>query len=81
MTKASRIPLAWRLAMKAQRRRMRRRRSRRRSEEGWSFDRERVKDWLRRATHGRVAHFADLTTSDYAILDGKLEQWAQEQTA
>ena len=49
--------------------------------DGLGFDRERVKDWLRRATHGRVGHFADLTTSDYAILDGKLEQWAQEQPA
>jgi hypothetical protein len=45
------------------------------------LERERVKDWLRRATRGRVGHFADMTTSDYAILDGKLAQWTQEQPA
>ena len=45
------------------------------------LDRERVKDWLRRATRGRVGHFADMTTADYATLDGKLEQWAGEPAA
>ncbi len=44
------------------------------------LDRERVKDWVRRATIGTVEHFRDLSPNQYAALDERLTDWAQEVT-
>lgn len=41
-------------------------------------DRERVKSWLKRASKGRIEHFADLTPELYRVLDAKLEEWAAQ---
>lgn len=45
------------------------------------LDRERVKDWLRRATAqrpgGPIEHFKDLTPLLYERLDAKLDAWAE----
>lgn len=41
------------------------------------LDRERVKQWIVRATRGQVQHFAELTLSLYEQLDAKLEEWAE----
>lgn len=41
------------------------------------LDRERVKQWLARATRGQVRHFAELTPGLYEKLDAKLEDWAE----
>jgi hypothetical protein len=40
------------------------------------LDRERVKDWMIRASKGRVNHFTELTQALYQKLDAKLEVWA-----
>lgn len=42
------------------------------------LDRERVKQWVVRATRSQVQHFADLTPSLYEKLDVKLEEWAEQ---
>lgn len=41
------------------------------------LDRERVKQWISRATRGQIQHFADLPVELYDRLDGKLEEWAE----
>jgi hypothetical protein len=40
------------------------------------LERQRVKDWLIKATHGRVVRFADLRPDQYAQLGDRLEAWA-----
>ncbi|TQF00210.1 MAG: hypothetical protein FKY71_04690 [Spiribacter salinus] len=49
----------------------------------FGLDRERVKDWLRRATanraEGPVEHFRDLPVALYERLDAKLEEWAERE--
>lgn len=41
------------------------------------LERQRVKDWVKRASKGAVEHFNDLTLAMYEKLDGKLEEWAE----
>ena len=47
------------------------------------LDRERVKDWMRRATANRpggpIEHFKHLTPAIYEKLDAKLEAWAERE--
>lgn len=38
---------------------------------------QRVKDWLSRATHGRITRFGELNVAMYLQLDAKLEAWAE----
>ncbi|ABA56556.1 hypothetical protein Noc_A0043 (plasmid) [Nitrosococcus oceani ATCC 19707] len=42
------------------------------------LERDRVKDWLKRASKGRIEHFADMTQEIYSILDEKLNEWAKQ---
>jgi len=41
------------------------------------LDPQRVKDWLNKATHGRVTRFNALTAAMYEQLNAKLEAWAE----
>lgn len=41
------------------------------------LDPQRVKDWLSRATHGRITRFGELNVAMYLQLDAKLEAWAE----
>ena len=41
------------------------------------LDPQRVKDWLNKATRGRVSRFNELTAAMYGRLDDKLEAWAE----
>jgi len=45
------------------------------------LDRERVKAWLARASHGRVQHFTDMPRAIYDVLDAKLLEWARADAA
>lgn len=40
------------------------------------LDRERVKSWLQRASHGQISSFTELTPEMYRQLDKRLTQWA-----
>ena len=42
------------------------------------LDRQRVKDWITKATKGGVTHFKDLNKVQYKKLDEMLELWAKE---
>jgi hypothetical protein len=42
------------------------------------LDRQRVKDWITKATKGGVTHFNDLNKVQYKKLDEMLELWAKE---
>ena len=44
--------------------------------EALGLERQRVKDWLIKATHGAVVRFADLHPEQYAQLGDRLEAWA-----
>jgi hypothetical protein len=41
------------------------------------LDRERVKDWINKASQGRVERFEQLTPAMYRTLDKRLESWAE----
>lgn len=43
------------------------------------LSRDRVKDWLKRASRGRAKHFPDMTKRMYERLDSKLEGWAERE--
>jgi hypothetical protein len=42
------------------------------------LDRQRVKDWITKATKGGVTHFKDLNKVQYKKLDEMLVLWAKE---
>ncbi|ADE16997.1 hypothetical protein Nhal_3988 (plasmid) [Nitrosococcus halophilus Nc 4] len=42
------------------------------------LERDRVKAWLKRASKGRIEHFADMTQDIYNIIDDKLNEWAEQ---
>ena len=43
-----------------------------------NLDRERVRAWLTKASHGRVRSFQELTPTLYRRLDERLDQWAAQ---
>ena len=46
---------------------------------GLGLDRERVKEWVAKASKGAVEHFTDLSHAMYKKLDAKLEDWAERE--